>query len=164
MRDWVERFETGEYLRKWRGIDPHWLLGIYCDEFKIGENKYSHCMGSFYGIGDVEWWVKAELDKLTDQERDELESICNYKKYVNENITHPLIVKISSLFNCETQFVYRMGNKRILEFINTLNNFRDGMMNDTSSKSDTSKEADNLRGQKNIFNIMSFEEFKQNKL
>ena len=64
-RPWVEKFETGEYLRKWNGHEPH-VLGctIYSEYIGIGEDKFFKCVGEFNGIGDVDWWIKEELDKF----------------------------------------------------------------------------------------------------
>jgi hypothetical protein len=45
-RPWVEKFETGEYLRKWNGYKPH-ILGCtsYSEHIGIGEDKFFKCVG-----------------------------------------------------------------------------------------------------------------------
>ena len=42
MRDWVEKFENGEYLRKWNTYEP-FILGCtaYSEYIDIGEEKES---------------------------------------------------------------------------------------------------------------------------
>lgn len=79
MRDWVYKFESGEYLRKWRGYSPD-LLGIYSYDDRIeGEERFQHCIGEFHGIGDVSWWITAEVEALSEDDQDCLEAILKEK-------------------------------------------------------------------------------------
>ena len=83
---WVKNFKTGKYLHKWKGYETILIGGPYSDNIGIGEEKFSHCIGFFCGIGDVDWWIKEELDKLTKEEKEELEWICKYKTKMSKGI------------------------------------------------------------------------------
>jgi hypothetical protein len=136
-RPWVAKFKSGEYLSEWKGYSPYYICGAYNEPFDIGEEKFKHCTGSFYGIGDVDWWVVAELEKLTPEESNELELIMEYKKYVDDTITNSGIVnKLTNLFNCESQHIWRLGNRKIAEYSVTLGNIWDSITR--ASKGDTS--------------------------
>ena len=51
MRDWVRKFETGEYLREFRGYEPHWAGCFYGNDKVLNNDilKYTHCFGFFSG-------------------------------------------------------------------------------------------------------------------
>ena len=162
-RPWVEKFETGEYLRKWNGYEPH-VLGctLYSEYIGIGEDKFLKCVGEFNGIGDVDWWITEELEKLSSDELKELEWICKYKTYLNNFITHDLIVKISNLFGCETFHVYRTNHKNIIDFCNQINDFYVKILN--GSKRCLDEKTIQFKDKNNPFKIVSFDEYKkQNK-
>jgi hypothetical protein len=162
-RPWVEKFETGEYLRKWNGYEPH-ILGctIYSEHIGIGEDKFFKCVGEFNGIGDVDWWIKEELDKLSQEEVNELNLICEYKTYLKNFITHDLIVKISNFFGCETFHVYRANHKNIIGFCNQVSEFYEKILN--GSKGCLDEKTIQFKEKSNPFKIVSFEEYKtQNK-
>jgi hypothetical protein len=36
MREWVYKFESGEYLREWRGFSPFWMGCFYGDSVMLG--------------------------------------------------------------------------------------------------------------------------------
>jgi hypothetical protein len=136
-RDWVEKFETGEYIREWRGYSPHWIGGLYCDSLNINEDKYIHCMGSFSGIGDVDWWITSELEKLSNEEQDELEKICRYKKFIdNEAKPKELINKLSEFFDCEFYHIHRTGNEEILKFCRDAHNYRELILKNSKGSRD----------------------------
>ena len=86
---WVKKFKTGKYLHKWKGYEAILIGGPYSDNIGIGEEKFSHCIGFFCGIGDVDWWIKEELDKLTKEEKEELQWICKYKTQTKDSIYVP---------------------------------------------------------------------------
>lgn len=158
-RPWVEKFETGEYLRQWNGYEPI-ILGCiaYSDNIGIGEDKFFKCVGEFNGIGDVDWWIKEELDKLTPTEVEELKLICEYKTYLNEFISPELIRKISNFFGCETFHVYRTHQKNILEFCNQIYEYYLKIVE--SSKNCLDEKTIQLIEKPNIFRILSFDEYK----
>ena len=148
MRPWVKKFDDGEYLREWRGYA----------NLAIGENKYFHCVGEFNGIGDVSWWIEAEMSKLTDEQCAEVEAICAYKKYVKETIrskTNYLAWK----FSCESFHVSRLGDKTILEMLDTFENYRNKILKRSSGCYDP--KTIEFREQKSSFFIESFDEFKK---
>jgi hypothetical protein len=155
-RHWVEKFENGEYLRKWRDHRPGLINGIYDNPLNIGEEKFHHCTGSFYGIGDVEWWITEELNKLSDEEKNELDLICSYKEYVKDFITFDKIKRISNFYNCETHNIYRIGTLNILNMFNDIVKY--GEMINKNSKLDTSFNNDFLK--LNDFDFKDFETFK----
>lgn len=158
-RPWVKKFETGEYLRKWNGYEPY-ILGctIYSQHIGIGEDKYFKCIGEFNGIGDVDWWIKEELDKLTQEEIIELKLICEYKTYLNNFITDDLINKISNFFECDTFHIYRIDHKNIIEFCNQINAFYNKILNNSEGCIDT--KTVEFKEKNNPFKIVSFEEYK----
>lgn len=158
-RPWVEKFESGEYLRQWNEFEPILICGSYSQNMDIGESKFYNCVGGFSGIGDVDWWITAELEKLSSDEINELLLICKYKTYLDKILrNYDLIQKISNFYGCETFHIFRTGNKKMLEFISILNNFHksivEGSMNCLDEKTIKFKE------QENIFKILTFEEFK----
>lgn len=159
-RDWVKKFKTGEYLHDWKGYNTILIGGPYSDDIGIGEEKFSHCMDFFCGIGDVDWWIKGELDKLTKEEEEELEWICKYKTYLKEEvITIEKVKLLSEFYGCETFHIYRVGDKEILNLIKTLNNFHNFIVND--SKFCTNPKTDIFKGKPNNFEVMTFEGYKE---
>lgn len=162
-RPWVEKFENGEYLQKWNGYDPS-ILGctIYSENIGVGEEKFFNCVGQFNGIGDVEWWVKSEIDKLTPEEIDELNLICSYKTYLKNFLTHELILKISNFFGCETFHVYRTREKSIINLCNQMNMFYEKILD--GSRGCLDEKTIQFKAKINPFKIISFDEYKsQNK-
>ena len=159
-RDWVKKFKTGEYLRNWKGYGAILIGGPYSDNIGIGEEKFIHCMDFFCGIGDVDWWIKEKLDKLTEDEKKELEWICRYKTYLDkEIITIEKVKLLSEFYGCETFHIYRTGNKEILNLIKILNNFHSLIEN--GSKNCRNPKTDEFKGKPSNFEVMSFEEYKE---
>lgn len=68
MNDFMIKLQNGEYLWRWNGYTPHYAGCGYGSFTALGgEEKYKHCYGAYYsGVADAEWWVKAELDKLSE--------------------------------------------------------------------------------------------------
>ena len=79
LYDWQTKFASGEYLHEWNGYSPY-FIGCMAAPMYGGEEKFLHCCGFFSGIGDVEWWIKAELDKLSTEEQSELLNILKRNK------------------------------------------------------------------------------------
>lgn len=160
-RPWIRKFKSGEYLRDWKGYRTILIGGPYSENIGIGEEKFAHCMDFFCGIGDVDWWIASELDKLSPDELEELEWICKYKTYLKNVINRDTINLIASLYGCETFHVYRSGDKNILELIKTLNSFHSSM--EVESKNCRDDRTKDWLDSPNPFKVMTFEEFKQNK-
>lgn len=121
MRDFVHKLNSGEYLSKWRGFSPYWLGCFYGDSVILGgEDKFSHCYDFFSGIGDVEWWIKKEIDNLTDDDKDEMESLMKRNKefdtYLRDN---NIVGKLSDLLSLDTHYIHRLGNIYIKEILDT---------------------------------------------
>lgn len=112
---WQDKFDSGEYIRKWRGFEPHYAGCFYGDSTVLGgEEKYRKCHDFFSSVGDVEWWVVEEINKLTDAEKDELEAILKRNQYFAEVIRTPDRVKsLADFLGVVPQNVYRMKNKEL---------------------------------------------------
>ena len=117
MRYWQEKLQNGEFITKWNGYTPHYAGCFYGNSTVLGgEEKYRHCYDFVSSIGDVEWWIKEELDKLTTEEQEELlyfikrnEVFDEYKKSVC-----PILAKV---LNVESYQLYRIPNKILYEFL-----------------------------------------------
>lgn len=156
--EWQEKLHSGEYLRKFRGYDPELIGGLYSESLNIGEDKFGNCVDFFSEIGDVSWWIKSELDKLSTEQMFELITICEYKKYIKEKINFEKISLISKLYGCKNFHVNRTGDKQILQFINIINEFRNNILQ--SSKGCLDDSTIDFKNSKNDFEIKTFEEFK----
>jgi hypothetical protein len=124
MRDWVEKFKTGEYLREWRGFNPHWLGCFYGQSVTLGgEDEFSHCYDFFSGIGDVEWWITAEIEKLSEDEKERMYSLMNRNKSVDEMLVENshIINTICDNLDITSEYIYRLGNKLIKELVESEN-------------------------------------------
>lgn len=122
---WQEKFKSGEYISEWNGYTPDYAGCFYGNSNCLGgEEKFRHCYDFFSGVGDVEWWIKAELDKLTDVEQSELLSILKRNKETNDFITKDLVKNICrevGIDENDTCIIYRLGNKKIMELYNSSN-------------------------------------------
>lgn len=114
MREWVEKFKTGEYLHEWRGFSPFWLGCFYGDSIVLGgEKEFSHCYDFFSGVGDVEWWITAEIDKLTEEQKERMYSLMFRNKSVDDMLSENshILNMICAELNIGSEYVYRLGNK-----------------------------------------------------
>lgn len=157
-RSFVEKLASGEYIHKWNGFFPILIGGSYSQSLFIGEEKYQKCIGEFCGIGDVDWWVVAELEKLTEEETAELIWICKYKSYVREFISFNLVDKLATFFNCKHFHINRTGQYDILQLLLQLNQF--DQLIDQSSKNSTDSDTEQYRFHPKDFSILTFKEFK----
>ena len=156
-RPWVKKFETGEYLRKWKGFEPILIGGAYSSLIGIGEENFSHCIGGFSGIGEVSWWFSEELDRLSVNEILELNKTCQYKSYIDEFISHELIVELSSFYKCETFHIHRVGAKAILDLVVKMSEFRKLILE--SSKNCLDEKTIQFNSLESKFELISFENF-----
>ena len=114
---WQEKLETGEYIREWNGYVPHYAGCFYGDGIVLGgEEKYRHCYDFFSGVGDVEWWDKTELDKLTPEEQDDLLRILKRNKKFGE-YKHKIVEDLAKALNVERYQIYRVSNKDLRDFL-----------------------------------------------
>jgi hypothetical protein len=117
---WEEKLDTGEYLYEWNNYSPHYAGCMYGSSNCLGgEEKFYQCYDFFSGIGDVSWWIKEELDKLTKEEQDELLYILKRNKSFDDYI-HKIIPELAKLLNVKTYQIYRIGNKKIYDFLNLI--------------------------------------------
>lgn len=125
VREFSTKLESGEYLREWNGYAPHYAGCFYGSDLVLGgEEKFRQCYGFFSGIGDVEWWIKEELDKLTSEEQEELLFILKRNKAFHE-YTGSIVPELAKLLNVKSYQVYRVPNKDLYEFLNLIHNNRD---------------------------------------
>lgn len=118
--EWKRKLDSGEYLYEWNGYSPHFAGSMYGSSVCLGgEEKFYHCHDFFSGIGDVSWWIKEELDKLTKEEQDELLYILKRNKSVDEYIDK-IIPELAKLLNVKPYQIYRIGNKKIYDFLNLI--------------------------------------------
>lgn len=122
MRDWQVKLQSGEYVHNFRGYAPHWAGCFYGDSHKLGgEEKFSHCYDFFSGIGDVDWWIVAELNKHTKEELDQLELICARNKWVKEKIlSSNVVTQVIKILGCPSHSFYRLGSACGYEYIRTI--------------------------------------------
>ena len=117
-REFVKKLETGEYIIKWNGFVPFYAGCFYGSDLVLGgEEKFSHCYDFFSGIGDVEWWIKDELDKLTEDEQEELISILKRNKAFYE-YKKKIAPDLANTLNVEEYQVHKVPNKYLYEFLN----------------------------------------------
>ena len=120
-RPFMIDLDEGRCVNKWRGFDPFWLGCFYGDSVILGgEEKYSHCYDFFSGIGDVSWWVVAEIDKLSSEEQEEMYQLMVRNKAIADRITFELVYELAEMLGVETHYVYRLGNRYIIQLINVL--------------------------------------------
>jgi hypothetical protein len=121
MREHVVKLNSGEYIHEWRGFTPFYIgFGLYGQSTGLGgEEKFHHCCGEFHGIASVEWWIVAELEKLTDVEKDEMECLMKRNSVFHNNVKPVLAKELSGLFGCEAYHIYRIPN---IKLYNALHN------------------------------------------
>ena len=114
---WQEKFETGEYIHKWNGYSPFYVGCFTGSGICLGgEERYSKCHDFFSGIGDVLWWDKTELDKLTQEEQDDLLRILKRNKKFSE-YKHKIVEDLAKALNVERCQIYRVSNKDLRDFL-----------------------------------------------
>jgi hypothetical protein len=123
-REWVYKFESGEYLREWRGFSPFWMGCFYGDSVVLGgEEEFSHCYDFFSGIGDVEWWITEEIEKLTEEQKERMYSILVRNKSVDDMLSDrgDITDIICDTLDIGFEYVYRLGNKLRKELVESDN-------------------------------------------
>jgi hypothetical protein len=126
MRSIFKKLDSGEYKRTWNGRSPFYLGSGYGHNSVEhgGEEKFNHCHGFFSGIGDIDYWIMEEVNKLSKEDQDELLSILNRNKKVDDSITLKKVEKVCEQVGYsldETHYIYRLMNKHIISLINSKN-------------------------------------------
>lgn len=140
MREWVDKFKTGEYLRKWRGFSPFWLGCFYGGDVVLGgEKEFSHCYDFFSGVGDVEWWITAEIDKLTEEQKERMHSLMVRNKSVDNMLSDKryFFSDMAKKLEIDTEYFYRLGNKlrkELVESDNPIELYKKFVMDEDISK------------------------------
>lgn len=114
------KLENGEYLSEWRGFSPYWIGCFYGESVVLGgEEEFSHCYDFFSGIGDVDWWIAAEIEKLTDEQKERMYSLMVRNKEVRTWINGKSddIRKMCDVMGIGTEYVYRLGSKLIKQVL-----------------------------------------------
>jgi hypothetical protein len=102
----------------WHGFSPFYAGCTYGSHVCLGgEEKYQHCYGYSYGIGDLEWWRIDELEKLPQEEKDELLHLLERNKKF-EKFKNSIAEKLAKVLGVEPYQVYRTPNKVLYEFVN----------------------------------------------
>jgi len=118
--DWHTKLETGEYIRKWNGYLPFYAGCFYGHDVVLGgEEKFRQCHDFYSGIGDMDWWIKEELDKLTSEEQEELLSILKRNKAFEE-YKKTIVPELAKLLNVEPYQIHRVRNKDLYNFLNLI--------------------------------------------
>ena len=117
-RPWMTGLDDGTLLARWRGFEPFWLGCFYGNNKCLGgEEKYSHCYDFFSGIGDVEWWIKSEIDALTSEQQEEMYQMMVRNITVNDRITFGIMEQLADILGVATHHIYRLGNKYIIKMV-----------------------------------------------
>lgn len=113
--------ESGKTVYEWNGFSPFYAGCFNGNSVCLGgEDKFSHCYDFFSGIGDVDWWIVEELNKLSEKDKKELLHILKRNKRVDHYIEskRSKILEISSELNLEgPHIIYRLGNRKILSLL-----------------------------------------------
>ena len=83
--DIKRHFDNREWLDKWRELESIWVDMSWFNRSDLTIKKYIHCVGTFCGVGQVDWWYAKQLDELSDEEKDELESLCIRNRDIIQN-------------------------------------------------------------------------------
>ena len=120
----TENFEKGIYVESWKGYDADLILCFYSDNLNIGEERFKVCVNKAGGPMTYYWWDLSEIAKLSEDEVNELMTICAYKKYIEEEFDKKDIIKrLAAFFACETHTIHRKGIPAIMELCATLFQF-----------------------------------------
>lgn len=115
--EWKAKFENGEYIDTWNGYSPYDIGCFTASDIVLGgEERYAKCHGWFSGIGDVVWWDKTELDKLSPQHQDNLLKLLKRNKQFDD-YRKKLVPDLAKLLNVPPSQVYRIGNKDLYDFL-----------------------------------------------
>jgi hypothetical protein len=117
MRDYQIKLQTGEYIGTWHGYSPFHLGCFYGDGLVLGgEEKFKHCAGFFSGVVSIDYWIKEEIDKLTQEEQDELLFILKRNKDFYEH-KHRLATPLAKALNVEPYQIHRLSSKELQAFL-----------------------------------------------
>ena len=120
-RTFVTDLEQGRCISEWRGFSPFWLGCFYGDSvINGGEEKYSHCYDFFSGIWDVDWWIVAEINKLSPEEQEEMYQLMVRNKEIGDRITFEVVKELSNILQVDTHHIYRLGNRRTIKLVDAL--------------------------------------------
>jgi hypothetical protein len=123
MRDFEYKFKSGEYIHEFNGYSPFYL-GCMGSGTNLGsEEPFLDLHGFNCGIGDVVWWDKTKLDNLRQEDINMLLMLLYRNKKLAEYIDEKCD-KFSKSLGIDSFLIYRLGNKKILDLINTINELR----------------------------------------
>jgi hypothetical protein len=115
--EWQEKFENGEYISTWNGYSPFYIGCFSAGDIVLGgEEQYARCHGWFSGIGDVVWWDKTELDKLSPEHQDNLLKILKRNKQFDD-YKKKIYPELAKVLNVEKHQVACVKNKDLYDFL-----------------------------------------------
>ena len=86
--DVFEKLNKGIYRRTWKSKSPFHLGCGYGSSSTMGdEKKFTKCYSSFYGVGDIDFWIMEEVNKLSKEEQDEMLSMIKRNEKIDKFIT-----------------------------------------------------------------------------
>ena len=114
MRDHELKFQSGEYIHEYEGYTPFYIGNFYGSNFRLGdEEEFELCAEFFSGIGDVEWWIKKELDSLSEEQHVRLKNILRRNKLL-DNYFYSNVEVMASMFRVGKFMVHRLSNREKL--------------------------------------------------
>lgn len=120
----TENFEKGIYVESWKGYDADLILCFYSDNLNIGEERFKACVNKAGGPITYYWWDLSEIAKLSEDEVNELMTICAYKTYINEEFSKKDIIKrLAALFVCDTSIIKSKDTPTLMELCSSLFQF-----------------------------------------
>lgn len=120
-RSWQKGLRTGEFIREWKGFTPFFLGCFYGNDYKLGgEDEFSHCYDFFSGVCDVDWWIVAEIDKLTKEQQNRMLFLMRRNKWVYDLVHVKEIIDHFTLTIVKESYAWhRLGSYLNYEYIRT---------------------------------------------
>jgi hypothetical protein len=116
-RDFQSKLQSSK-CHTWNGFAPFYAGCFYGDSVCLGgEERYIQCYDFRAGVVDEEWWVVDELEKLTQEEKDELLRILKRNKEFHD-YKKSIVPELARVLGVEQYQVYRVPNKTLYEFVN----------------------------------------------
>lgn len=120
-RPFMDKLDSGEFITKWNGYSSFYAGNFYGSSLKLGgEEKFEHCYDFFSGIGDVDWWIKSELDALSIEDQNELLAILKRNKEFYE-CTQRIAKPLAEALGVEHYQIHRLDAKDLFAFVTLVN-------------------------------------------
>lgn len=140
IRDFQTKLQSGDYIHTWNGFAPFYAGCFYGDTVCLGgEEKYRHCYDFWSGTVSDEWWVVDELEKLTQEEKDELLQILKRNKEFHD-YKKSMAPELARVLGVEQYQIHRIPNKTLYEFVSLVHS----LSNDAIAKKQEKREKANF--------------------